>query len=254
MIKKIAIITGASSGFGAEYSRQIDKRFKYLDEIWLIARREDRLLQISKKLANCQAVILPYDLNQNKAFEEIRQKLQTGEYFIDILVNNAGFGRTSAFADEDFEYLSNMLDLNISAVVKLTHICLTYMGKKSKLINIASAAAFSPLPYFASYAATKSFVLNFTLSLSAELEERKIQTIAVCPGPCRTEFFNADDKILNSGLKIKTAKEVVNQTFKDLTKRKLLSITGLDIKLISILTKIIPLKIILKIGKRVKKS
>ncbi len=251
-IKKIAIVTGASSGFGLEYSRQIVRRFPEIDQIWVIARREEKLLDLQVEFPEGKIVSFPLDLTKLASFEIIEQELKKNIYRVELLVNNAGFGRISEFFKEDQAYLREMLDLNVRAVVLMTKICLAYMGAGGKIINLSSAAACSPLPYFTSYAASKAFVSSFSLGISEELKKQGIKVLAVCPGPCDTEFFDIKGEKYRGGVKIRTAEEVVDKSFKALAKNKLLVTIGWDMKILTKISNFTPLKLLLRIAAKVK--
>ena len=204
----IAIITGASSGIGREFVRQIAEDSS-LSEIWIIARRADKLDELVQECrmqnAECRIkeqelkiVPIAADITKKEDIEKIKSKLENPQFnilhsafCIKYLVNSAGYGKLGLFKDADIEESAGMVDLNCTALTKLTGIVLPYMAKGSRIINIASAAAFMPQPKFAVYAATKAYVLSFSRALRAELKKQKIKVTAVCPGPVRTEFFDA---------------------------------------------------------------
>ena len=201
-MKKIAIITGASSGLGKEFALQISQT-KPLDEIWLIARRKNNLEEIAtsiKKICleknfntNLIPKIIELDISGkegSKKFAEILHQENTEETTISILVNNAGFGTYGTFEETPVEKEIEMIELNCSSLTGICGYALPYMKKDSILINTASLASFMPLGNFAVYAATKSYVLSFSIALAAELKHKGIKVCALCPGPVSTEFAN----------------------------------------------------------------
>ena len=188
---KAAVVTGASSGIGREFVRQLGYFYKDLDEIWVIARRRERMEQLRKE-SRVPLRIFEGDLMKKQVYKDYHRAL--GEYAPDIrmLVNAAGFGKSGSFteiAGEGKRIQTDMIDLNCRALTRMTQMTLPYMKQGSRIINLASAAAFCPQPDFAVYAATKSYVLSFSRALGAELKSGGIYVTAVCPGPVKTEFF-----------------------------------------------------------------
>ena len=252
MTKKIAIVTGASSGFGVDYVKQIEKKYK-LDSIWLIARREEKLLSVAAQLINCEGVVIKADLTCADDLRMLKDKIEDEKPEIELLVNNAGFGRTAEFASEKLDYIMNMLELNIKSLVYLSHICIPFMNRQSGIINLASAAAFSPLPYFNVYAASKVFVLNFSNALSVELKPKGITVLAVCPGPAATEFFDIEKGSKKKlGATVASPAEVVKKSLRDLSFDKLISIYGLEMNIIKVITPFIPRRLLLYIAGKIK--
>ena len=256
----VAIVTGASSGFGVDYANEILKKYLDIDEIWLIARREDRLMKLSTELIDLRKrmkssilpIIIVADLTNKDDLLVLKRKVSTEKPNIKILINNAGFGKVGRFADLDIDNMLNMIDLNVKAVVALTHYCLPFMKESSKVINVSSSAAFMPLPFFNIYAATKAFVLNFSYALKVELEKKKITVIAVSPGPAETEFFEIQGSVSTRGAKIAKSIDVVKLSLKDLDERKFVSVYGWQMKLVNILSGIIPRSIMTRIAGKVK--
>ncbi len=185
---KIAIITGASSGVGTEFFKVLQKE-NNIDEIWIIARRYERLEQMAKE-STIKVRPLPLDLTDEKCFEDFESILQHEQPEIITLINNAGFGKLGNFYDIDFKLQTQMIQLNNSALTAMCAICVKYMKKDSYIINVASIAAFAPNPRMAAYCSTKSFVLSFTKCIREELKSKKINALAVCPGPMATEFLD----------------------------------------------------------------
>ncbi|OUP83045.1 short-chain dehydrogenase [Lachnoclostridium sp. An169] len=251
---KTAVVTGASSGMGREFVRQIGYFYRDLDEIWVIARRKERLERLAEN-SRVQVRIFDGDLRKKPVYRKLYTALKEEHPDIRMLVNGAGFGKSGTvekIAGEDPKIQTDMVDLNCRALTRMTLMCLPYMSAGSRIINLASAAAFCPQPSFAVYAATKSYVLSFSRGLGAELQKRGICVTAVCPGPVDTEFFTVSGA-LNSPLKKLTmakAPQVVHQALKDSRKRKALSVFGLPMKAVHVGTKLIPHGLILKIEER----
>lgn len=197
-MKRIAIITGASSGIGEEFSRQVCTKYDY-DEIWIIARREDKLRMLADELNAAKGKNLVYpvvmDVAGKAGVETLRTFIETkvaneGEIEIGLLINNAGFGTYGPFAETSIKRQMDMIELNCTTVTGICGIALPYLKAGSVIINTASLAAFLPLGNFAVYGATKSYVLSFSIALAAELRDKGIKVCALCPGSVSTEFAN----------------------------------------------------------------
>jgi uncharacterized protein len=187
--KKIAIITGASAGLGTEFALQIERNY-FLDEIWLIARREDPMRELAGKFLKSRGVVLALDLTRPGDLAAVEARLREENPEVRLLVNNAGYGKIGPFADLGLSEQMRMVELNVNALTFLSHVVLPYMQAGSGIIQVASSIAFVPAPYFAVYAATKAYVLSLSEAIGFELRGKGIQVIAVCPGPVATEFFS----------------------------------------------------------------
>jgi uncharacterized protein len=186
-----ALVTGASSGLGADFARELARRGAHLT---LVARREDRLRSLQRELAGGHGVevqVVVLDLNDGGAPERLLHA--TGEHGrpVDVLVNNAGFGLYGAFSELDWERERAMLELDMIVPVHLTKLFLPGMLDRGTgfFLNIASIGAYSPSPLYASYSAAKSFILNFTEALSYELRGTGVRATALSPGIVATEFL-----------------------------------------------------------------
>ncbi len=245
---KIAIVTGASSGIGREYVRQLDERYE-LDEIWVIARREERLLEL-KSVINTKIIPIISDLSDKNCDEKLSHMLVDNSPDVRVLVNAAGYGKFGAVEDIRPSEQLGMVDLNITALMKITFCVLPYMSEGSQLFFLGSRSAFHPVPYITAYAATKSFVLSFSRGLGRELKGRKIKTIAVCPGWTRTEFFDRATEyegVIVYFNKFVTAQEVVECSFKDIKRGKEISLCGWNTKWQVFAAKILPHKWVMNI-------
>lgn len=244
MNKMIAIVTGASSGMGREFVRQLDTCLKTVEEIWIIARREDRLQEIKASMLNLNVRVISMDICQKDDLDSLRYMLDTEKPQVRLLINAAGVGKAGRFDELTLTEATNMIDVNGKALVALTHIVLPYMAKKSNIIQIASASAFMPQKEFAIYAASKAFVLSFARALRAELKSSDVCVTIVCPGPVKTEFLS----ISNAGKEQKKLKKlvtvevepVVKKALKDAKEGKELSIYGLPMKAVFVMSKIFP--------------
>lgn len=186
--KRIAIITGASSGLGREFLYLIDKS-ENLDEIWIAARREVRLQKLSQTLRH-KIVVMAGDVSDQGWITLLENKLQAENPRIEILINSAGLGKIGSFENIGIDQNAYMIEVNILALTKICSICLPYLGHASRILNVSSVAAFLPQANFAVYAASKAYILSFSRALNKELEEADITVTAVCPNPMETEFFN----------------------------------------------------------------
>ncbi|MBA3677848.1 MAG: SDR family oxidoreductase [Sphingosinicella sp.] len=186
MPKPVTLITGASSGLGAEFARQCARRG---DEILLVARRQDRLEKLAAELGG-KAHVLVADLATTGASARLLSEIERRGFSVEILINNAGFGLAGTFAELPLERQSEMIDLNIKALTELTHLVLPGMiaRRSGGILNIASTGAFQAGPGFGVYFATKAYVLSFTEALHQELKGSGVRVSALCPGPTRTEF------------------------------------------------------------------
>lgn len=186
----VAIITGASSGLGREYVREVTEQYPNIDEYWIIARRSDRLEAIRNEYPDKKIVVFPLDLTKDESFENYRVMLEERKPEIKLLINNAGVGKLGRLADMPYGEQINMVDLNNRAVTAITNISLPYMKKGSYVLNVCSIASFAPNPRMTVYCSTKAFIMSFSRSLRFELKNRGINVLAVCPGPMHTEFLD----------------------------------------------------------------
>lgn len=242
---KIAVITGASSGIGAEFVRQLDNA-EHFDEIWVIARRLERLEQIEAK---AKVRPLALDLTEHCSFDEYEGLLEELKPEIAVLVNASGYGYFRAFLEDPLEKQLDMIDLNNKALTAMTYISLKYMTAGSRIYNMGSMSSIQPVPYINVYAATKAYVLSFSRALNFELKHRGIKVMAVCPYWVQTEFFNIaiNDDTVNKFGKIYTPEEVVTKALKDMKKGRDVSFCGLNTKLQRLGVKLMPHNLVMNI-------
>lgn len=188
-----ALITGASAGLGEVFARQLAQQGANLV---LVARSEDKLHQLAETLHNqnkAQVTVLPADLSSAEAVDNLIAEVKSRGLRIDILVNNAGYGVFENFLDTPLAPQIGQVDVNVRALVSLTHAFTPDMvaARRGGVINIASTAAFQPLAGAALYAASKAFVLFFSEALALELEHTGVKVTAACPGPVATQFFDS---------------------------------------------------------------
>ena len=187
--ERTALVTGASSGIGADIARELARRGHGLT---LVARRVERLEELAAELdgSGVRIEVLPVDLADAAARADLVDRVESLGLEVDILVNNAGLSTTGAVHDGDPVAELRMVEVDVAAVADLTSRLLPAMVKRGRgaVLNVASTAAFQPLPGQAGYGACKAFVLSYTRSLSGELRDTGVSITALCPGPVRTEF------------------------------------------------------------------
>jgi short-subunit dehydrogenase len=208
---KTTLITGASSGIGEEFARRLAARG---DDLLLVARSEDKLIALCNELGRehnvkCQQFAL--DLSKEGAGRMLFDEARERGLEVSTLINNAGFGSMGEFASLDLSRELSMIELNVRALVELTHLFLAPMRERGRgaIINVASTAAFQPVPFMATYAATKAFVLSFSEALWEENRARGIKILALCPGVTETNFFAAGEMQKPPMRSVQTPQEVV---------------------------------------------
>lgn len=238
---RIAVVTGASSGIGKEFVRQISRLYRNLDEVWVMARRTEYLKELKKQIP-VPVRIFDGDMQRDYIFERLNKELDRQNANIRMLVNAAGYGKVGLFHQIDSKEQLGMITLNCQGLTKLSQICLPYLTNGSRIINIASSAAFAPQPGFAVYAASKSYVYSFSQALGTELRPQGIYVTVVCPGPVDTEFFQRSGKLPNPFKdSVKAApKQVVRKALLDSVKKRRVSVYGLPMKCARALTKLMP--------------
>ena len=245
---KIAIVTGASSGMGREFVRQLHNYIQP-DEIWVIARRESALKELAGETAiPVRPVVL--DLGKEDSFRTIAAMLEAEKPEVELLVNAAGFGRFGDFDTIDLADDLAVIDLNCKALVAMTRMVLPYMHRGSHVLQLDSLSAFQPVPYITTYGASKAFVLSYSRAMNAELKPRGIRMMTLNPAWVKTEFFNhafrTNNKVQYFNY-IQEAKDVVAKGLRDLYRsRKDMSIPGLGVKLQVLGVKLLPHKLVMK--------
>lgn len=227
-----ALITGASSGIGEEFAKQLAAKET---DLILVARSQEKLEKLASKLQQQHSVnaeVIVQDLTEPAAGKIVFESIQQKGLTVDLLINNAGFGDYGDFSDRDLTKQLAMIQLNIMAVTELTGLFLPLMKQRGHgaIVNLSSIAGFQPLPYMSVYAATKAFILSFTESLWAENKNTGVRILAVCPGPTESDFFDkADfpDSMAESQSKLMTPpKDVVAEALKALNKGQSNIVTG----------------------------
>ena len=247
---KIAIVTGASSGMGREFVRQLSE-YVQVDEIWAVARRRDALEELKAETpVPVRPVVL--DLLEQDSFDKIRSMLEAEQPEIRLLVNAAGFGKFGAFHKTSVEEDCRMIDLNCKALLVMTRLCIPYMKSGSHILELDSLSAFQPVPYITTYGATKAFVLSYSRAMNRELKGKGIRVMTMNPGWVKTEFFRhafqTNDGEVQYFDRLYEAADVVKTGLHDLYKtRKDCSIHGLPVKLQVFLVKLVPHRFVMDI-------
>lgn len=245
----IAIITGASSGIGAEFVTKLSGYFNNITEIWAIARRENLLNELKDK-TNIPLKAIPMDLTKESCFDELESLLKQSGKEVGLLINCAGYGKFGSYKDIENPAALGMIDLNCRALVGITNVVIPFMRQGAKILQVCSISSFLPLPLMAVYAASKVFVLNYSRALSVELKPKGITVTALCPGWVDTPFFATATKTDNPNAVtnytfMQTPERVVKQGLKATKKGKMVSIVGWYSKILYVLGKILPVKMIM---------
>lgn len=188
---KTAIITGAYSGLGREFVRQLADVYPEVESYWLIARRADRLEELAAAITGKNVLCLAMDLCDPMSFMTFQQKLAAEQPDVQLLINNAGCGYLGRIGEVETATQTRMVDLNLRALTAITNMTVPYMSEGSAILNVSSIASFCPNPRMTVYSATKSYVSSFTVGIAEELRPLGITATAVCPGPMKTEFLDA---------------------------------------------------------------
>lgn len=248
---KIAVVTGASSGMGREFVLAIQKEYgEQLEEIWVLARRRERLEELQSE-CSLPLRVFAIDLQNQEQYQCYLEALQEEKPRVGILVNGAGMGKIGEFSQISSKGNLSMIDLNCGALTKITYDTLPYMKTKSKIVHFASGAAFLPQAGFGVYAASKAYVLSFSQALCWELKKKGIHVMAVCPGPVNTEFFQtAEEFEAMAGYKkffLADPKRVVKKAMKDLKQGREISVYGFSMQVVRIAAKLLPHSLLLRI-------
>ena len=252
---KAALITGASSGIGADLAKVIAKDGYNLI---LVARNRESLKTVADEISSSTGVnveIIAKDLSLSKTIEELYQEVREKNFNVEVLVNNAGFGLFGEFTETAWEKEQQMIQLNIAALTHLTKLFLPDMlrNKKGKILNVASTAAFQPGPYMAVYYASKAYVLHFSEAIAKELEGTGVTVTTLCPGPTKSGFQKAasmeKSKLLR--LKFATSAEVARDGYKAMMRGRPVVISGFMNNIMATSVRFLPRKIVTSISKAI---
>jgi len=225
---KVTLITGASSGIGEAFAQRLAAE---KHNLVLVARSEKKLHELCDELMLKHKIVAHYvamDLNDFEADKRLFEETERHGMEVDWLINNAGFGSMGDFAALDLEKELEMLNLNISVLVALTHRYLQRMRERKSgvIINVSSTASFQPVPFMAAYAATKAFVTSFSEAIAEENRPYGIKISALCPGPTDTNFFAAANAVPFSAKGMQTAEDVVEAALNGVSKGKSTTVSG----------------------------
>src|ERR1041385_606195 len=251
-----AIITGASSGIGEVFARKLAARGR---NVLLVARSEDKLITLCNELGRSNSIRAQYvalDLSKPEAPKQLFDEAQERGLFVDLLINNAGFGSMDEFSKLELSRELNMIDLNVKALVELAYRFLKPMIEKHQgaVINVASTAAFQPVPYMATYAATKAFVLSFSEALWEENRTHGVKIMALCPGVTETNFFEAARGEKPPARISQTPEEVVDTALRGLAQGRSHIISGWTNFFMTQSERIVPRSFVIRLAGRMMRS
>lgn len=251
-----SLITGASSGIGEVFARKLAARGR---NVLLVARSEEKLITLCNELGRSNSIRAQYvtlDLSKPESPAQLFEETQKRGISVDMLINNAGFGSMGEFSKLDLARELNMIDLNVKSLVDLTYRFLPPMlaRKQGSIINVASTAGFQPVPFMATYAATKAFVLSFSEALWEENRERGIQVMALCPGVTDTNFFEAARGHKPPARVSQTPEEVVDTALRGLARRRGHIISGWTNFLMTQSERLVPRSLIIRVAGKMMRS
>ena len=242
----IAIITGASSGLGVCYIDAVTKLFPEIDELWLIARREERLKNVAKKYPDKHTVIIPLDMADMNSFKILEEKLKANNPQIKVLINDAGMSIGSPFENMELESMLKIIDLNCKGATAVTKVCLPYVIDGGTILEVSSTSAFVPNTNLIVYCASKSFVSALSLGLREELKDRCINVCAICPGFMLTEMTKPELTKGQSRLPVIDPKTAALKSLKAAKNGRAVYTTGAFYKGYRLLAKLIPHTLLIK--------
>lgn len=256
-MQDFVLITGASGGIGLEFARIFAKN---KENLFLVARNEEKLREVKEELEKegVQVHILSADLTKKEEVEKVCAYAADNDLNVTTLVNNAGFGDFGEFISCDYSKQRDMIDLNIMALMTLTHSFLPVIKEsgRGRILFVASIAAFQAGPLMSVYYASKAFVLSFSEALHTELKKSGVKVTALCPGPISTNFEKAAN-LSNSGLfkvtKVATADKVAGYGYKKLNKNKAVAIYGFRYKLLVFLSRFAPRSLVRRVVYKIMK-
>jgi uncharacterized protein len=250
------LITGASSGIGAAFARKLAARGR---NVLLVARSEDKLITLCNELGRMSGIRAQYvalDLRTSDAPARLVEETRERQLEIDMLINNAGFGSMGDFSHLDLARELEMIDLNVRSLVELTFRFLAPMRerKQGTIINVASTAGFQAVPFMATYAATKAFVLSFSEALWEENRHHGVHVMALCPGVTETNFFEASRMERPPLRTAQTPEEVVETALRGLARRKHTVISGWTNLLMVETERFVPRSLVVKLAGKAMRS
>ncbi|MBT5551139.1 MAG: SDR family oxidoreductase [Nitrospina sp.] len=248
---KTVLITGASSGIGEAFAKKLASEKANLI---ITARSKEKLYSLAEDLESAHSIrvhVYPMDLSEPGGARNLYEKIKESGLSIDVLINNAGFGKSSKFLDTGAEFYKSMITLNVNSLVELCYLCLPEMLQKNEggVINVASTAAFLPLPFSTVYSATKWFVMSFSEGLYGEYRNTGVTVMALCPGATATNFFSLahpNDDL--SKAKFDTSEYVAEQGIEGFLKGENYVVVGLRKYLMAQVPRFLPRKTIIQMA------
>ena len=255
----IAIVTGASSGIGREFVRQLDAMGE-VDGFWLIARRRDRLEELAAELTH-PARVISADLATEQGLRTVEEELLAERPEVKVFISAAGYGRFGNWRELSVADTAGMIDLNVRAAVLLTNLILPYTVRGGYVIQLGSGSCFTPLPNFNVYAAGKSFILHYSKALAREVRPLGVTVTCFCPGWVDTEFLGVATR--NDGVSgpkesalrpLLSVERVVRKALRDARRGRVMSVTGKFTKFQHVLFKLLPDGILTSLWMRMQKK
>lgn len=249
---KIAVITGASSGIGIEFTKHTLNLYPELDEIWIIARRADRLAEVKNTLGD-KIRTINFDITDTDAINGYSELLKAKNAEVKLLINNAGFGKLGNFYEISADDNAAMVRLNCEALTRMSAVTIPFMPTDSEIVNVCSIASFAPNTRMAVYSSTKAFVMSLSRAMRIELKSKKINVLAACPGPMDTEFLALADITKGKSRTFDTlprvdASKMALGALKASKKGKAVYTNGLFYKFYRVLAKILPHSLVMKMA------
>lgn len=246
----IAVITGSSSGLGREYVDVVVNEFPEVDEIWMVARRLERLNEIAKQYPQKKCKAIGLDLSKDESYKTLGRILEENKPDIKLLISNSGVVTRGNFDEADLKSQITMCDLNVKGSTAVTHLCLPYMKKGSIILETCSTSAFAPNPHLNVYSATKAYLMNFCTGLRQELKPRGINVCAVHPGWMNTEMNvgarNTSHTGVSNFLPEVNVKKLASKSLAAAKKGKASYTQGVFYKFYHLLAKVLPHTLIVK--------
>ena len=247
-----ALITGASTGLGKIFAEALAARGM---NVVLVARSQDALTALAERIEKryaVQAISISADLTNRDAPRQIKAELDRKNIEVDLLINNAGLGLSGNFLSHDLQKEEAEIQVNVQSLVALSHLFGNAMAARGKggIINIASNASFQPLPYMATYAATKAFALSFSEALQYELADKGVHVMASCPGPTATSFFEGTSTNLLAK-DLDSSESVVQNTLKAFEQMKTVTYPGrASVRVASWISRLLPRASVVRLAAR----
>ncbi len=254
-MKKIAIITGASSGMGQRFCYEIDKLG--LDEVWGVALNDEATETAQHMKTPFKYISL--DLTKDESFKTLDAELKKEDIAVEWLINASGYGKFGRYDEISIEDQLGMIDLNCKALTHLTLLTIPYMPAGGRIVEFGSIAAFQPIPYIGVYGASKAYVLSYSRALNRELKSKKISVTCLCPYWTKTKFFdratktNAKQKVVTKYVAMYDPEKVIKRAMKGAMKRKDVVLYGFISKAQTAMVKLLPHKWVMSIWERQQK-